>query len=118
MVNILTAHKTDFFIVSFALFYVYTVFAASFNLPLISRQEFLLFDLLPSFVSQMVDIIVCQARTQHRVLAFLCVVQSSRNRQLNLQSYSYNQRAYIKLTYGLTYALGRPLFPLVESTKA
>jgi hypothetical protein len=56
VVNILTAPKTDFFIVPFALFYVYTVFTASFNLPRISQQEFLLFDLLPSFVSQEEDI--------------------------------------------------------------
>lgn len=32
--------KTDFLIPPFALFYFYTVFAAAFNLPLLSRQEF------------------------------------------------------------------------------
>jgi hypothetical protein len=33
--------KTDFLIPPFALFYFYTVFAAAFNFPLISTQEFL-----------------------------------------------------------------------------
>src|SRR5262249_6212550 len=32
--------KTDFLIPPFALFYFYTVFAAAFNLPLVSTQEF------------------------------------------------------------------------------
>src|SRR5499433_642297 len=32
--------KTDFLIPPFALFYFYTVFAAAFNLPLVSAQEF------------------------------------------------------------------------------
>ena len=32
--------KTDFLIPPFALFYFYTVFAAAFNLPLLSTQEF------------------------------------------------------------------------------
>ena len=32
--------KTDFLIPPFALFYFYTVFAAAFNLPLLSKQEF------------------------------------------------------------------------------
>lgn len=32
--------KTDFLIGPFALFYIYTVFAAAFNLPLVSTQEF------------------------------------------------------------------------------
>ncbi len=33
-------HKTDFLIPPFALFYFYLVFAAAFNLPTVSRQEF------------------------------------------------------------------------------
>ncbi len=33
-------HKTDFLIPPFALFYFYFVFAAAFNLPTVSRQEF------------------------------------------------------------------------------
>jgi protein-S-isoprenylcysteine O-methyltransferase Ste14 len=32
--------KTDFFILPFALFYFYTVFAAAFNLPVVSTQTF------------------------------------------------------------------------------
>jgi protein-S-isoprenylcysteine O-methyltransferase Ste14 len=33
-------HKTDFLIPPFALFYFYTVFAAAFNLPIVSSQRF------------------------------------------------------------------------------
>ncbi len=33
-------HKTDFLIPPFALFYFYLIFAAAFNLPTVSRQEF------------------------------------------------------------------------------
>ncbi len=33
-------HRTDFLIPPFALFYFYLVFAAAFNLPTVSRQEF------------------------------------------------------------------------------
>jgi protein-S-isoprenylcysteine O-methyltransferase Ste14 len=49
-------NKTDFFILPFALFYFYTVFAASFNFPLISRQE--LFD---SEVTAWVGVLFCLA---------------------------------------------------------
>lgn len=35
-----TTDKTDFLILPFALFYFYTVFAAAFNLPIVSTQEF------------------------------------------------------------------------------
>src|SRR5262245_46550621 len=38
--------KTDFLIPPFALFYFYTVFAAAFNLPLVSTQTFLHSDVL------------------------------------------------------------------------
>jgi protein-S-isoprenylcysteine O-methyltransferase Ste14 len=38
--------KTDFLIPPFALFYFYTIFAAAFNLPLLSTQEFFQSDVL------------------------------------------------------------------------
>jgi len=46
--------KTDFLIPPFALFYVYTVFAAAFNLPLVSTQEF-----FHSEVVSWVGVILC-----------------------------------------------------------
>src|SRR5262249_36380083 len=48
--------KTDFLIPPFALFYFYTVFAAAFNLPLVSTQEF-----FHSEVVSWVGVILCLA---------------------------------------------------------
>ena len=48
--------KTDFLIPPFALFYFYTVFAAAFNLPLVSTQEF-----FHSEVISWVGVILCLA---------------------------------------------------------
>jgi protein-S-isoprenylcysteine O-methyltransferase Ste14 len=58
--------KTDFLIPPFALFYFYTVFAAAFNLPFVSTQEF-----FHSEVLSWVGVILCLAGL---ILLFLSLV--------------------------------------------
>jgi hypothetical protein len=48
--------KTDFLIPPFALFYFYTVFAAAFHLPTVSRQEF-----FQSGIVSWVGVVLCLA---------------------------------------------------------
>ena len=42
--------KTDFLISSFALFYIYTIFAAAFNWPLVSIQKFFESDVVVAWI--------------------------------------------------------------------
>jgi hypothetical protein len=49
-------HKTDFLVPPFALFYFYTVFAAAFDLPTVSRQEF-----FTSEIVSWVGVLLCLA---------------------------------------------------------
>src|ERR1035438_6034857 len=55
-VNFGRIDKTDFLIRPFALFYFYTVFAAAFNFPIVSRQE-----LFHSGIVSWVGVLLCLA---------------------------------------------------------
>jgi len=65
--------KTDFFILPFALFYFYTVVAAAFNLPLLSRQRF-----FQSEAMAWVGIILCVVGVLVLLLSLVAFGQSFR----------------------------------------